>query len=149
VKFIAQMDGDGQHDPAYLPAMLKAARKGVGVVLGSRYVENGSVGEWGLWRRLTSWGANILVRRALGGANFRDATTGYRVFRRDVLEKIARSKPRSSGYVFQIEVLAVAARNKTRIAEVPIEFKPRISGRSKLRFRDKKEFFMFALRNVF
>ncbi|MBM3303848.1 MAG: glycosyltransferase [Candidatus Aenigmarchaeota archaeon] len=148
-KLIAQMDGDGQHDPKYLPAMMAAAGKGAGVVLGSRYVESGSVGDWGLWRRATSWGANLLVRRALRNSNVHDATTGYRIFRRDVLEKIVKSRPRSSGYVFQIDTLAIAARSGAKIVEVPIKFKPRGSGRSKLRFRDKKEFFMFALRNMF
>ena len=157
-KFIAQMDGDGQHDPKYLPDMMKEAISGADVVLGSRYVDSGSVGDWGLWRRVTSWGANLLVRRALrglrvsgrgGGSVVHDATTGYRVFSRNALEKIVRSRPRSTGYVFQIETLSAAARSGAKIAEAPIVFKPRLSGQSKLRFRDKEEFFLFALRNMF
>jgi dolichol-phosphate mannosyltransferase len=147
-EFIAQMDGDGQHDPACLPKLIDAAEKGADVVLGSRYVANGSVGDWGFARRLTSWGANRLVRRMLRGSGVRDATTGYRVFRREMLEKIVESGPGSSGYVFQIDVLARAARLGARIEELPIEFRERRSGKSKLRLNDKKEFMFFALRNM-
>ena len=148
-KFIAQMDGDGQHDPKYLASMLDAAKDGYGVVLGSRYANEGSVGEWGLRRRMTSWGANLLVERALRGCDLHDKTTGYRVFRRDVLETIAKSDISSSGYVFQIDVLALAVKSGARVAEIPIEFKPRMSGCSKLKFRDKIEFLLFAIRNTF
>lgn len=147
--FIGQMDGDGQHDPNYLPEMLRAAAEGADVVLGSRYTEEGSVGNWELWRRLTSWGANLLVKRCIKGAKVHDATTGYRIFSRNILEKIVKSGLHSSGYVFQIEALVIASKAGANIAEVPIEFKPRISGRSKLKFRDKKEFFVFVLRNMF
>jgi dolichol-phosphate mannosyltransferase len=148
-EFIGQMDGDGQHDPSYLKAMIKAAEGGAGVVLGSRYIESGSVGEWGLMRRLTSWGANMLVKRALHGSKVKDATTGYRVFSRQILQNIVDSGINSSGYVFQIDALAAAVRSGANVAEVPIEFKPRTSGRSKLKFRDKKEFLLFAVKNIF
>jgi dolichol-phosphate mannosyltransferase len=127
---VCQMDGDLSHDPVYLPAMIEAAA-GADLVLGSRYVNGVSVVNWSMTRLLLSTAANHYVR-LLAGLAPRDCTTGFRLWRRELLLRLDLGRVRSEGYSFLVETLYLAAAAQGRIAEVPIVFVERKSGESKL-----------------
>ncbi|MDQ2676296.1 MAG: polyprenol monophosphomannose synthase [Actinomycetota bacterium] len=130
---VVQMDADFSHDPADLPRLLEAARD-ADVVIGSRYVKGGGVPDWGLRRRLMSRVGSGYAQLALG-LPYRDLTGGYKVIRRDVLESIDLASTASHGYAFQVELTYRAARAGFRIQEVPIQFRERRAGKSKLSMR--------------
>ncbi len=130
VDLICQMDADLSHDPAQLPILI-AASAGADVVIGSRYVHGGTIVNWPLRRRLLSRFANIYVR-LVTRLNARDCTSGYRCWRRDALAAMPLDRFMSDGYAFLVEMLYVAKRRGSRIAEVPITFVERRQGTSKL-----------------
>ena len=132
-ELIAQMDADLSHDPLVLTAMAEAIRD-ADMVIGSRYVNGGSVdAQWGWHRKLLSHMANRVVVPAALALHVNDATSGYRLWRRDALASIAPSvNVRSSGYAFQVEMVYLAERAGCRIKEVPIYFRERESGQSKM-----------------
>lgn len=132
-QLVCEMDADLSHDPAHLPALLAAAER-ADVVLGSRYVPGGGVTDWGLVRRLLSRGGCLYARLILGLPQ-RDLTGGYKVLHRRVLEAIELGSVRSQGYVFQIEVTYRAVLAGFRVAEVPIVFRERDAGASKMSAR--------------
>lgn len=125
-----EMDGDLSHDPADLPHLLAGARM-ADLAIGSRYVAGGGVAEWPLHRRLLSRGGNLYVR-LLTGLPVRDATAGYRLYRREVLEAIDLASIRSDGYAFQIEMALRTWRLGFDILEVPVTFTERTEGASKM-----------------
>jgi dolichol-phosphate mannosyltransferase len=127
---IAQMDADFSHDPADLPRLLSGAER-ADVVLGSRYVDGGVVDEWGPLRRLISRGGSAYARILLG-LGVADLTGGFKVFRRPVLEAIELETIPSLGYAFQVETTYRAARAGFRVLEVPIVFRDRRVGESKM-----------------
>ena len=127
---VVQMDADLSHPPDRIVALL-AALEHHDVAVGSRYVEGGGVRDWPLLRRLISRGGNLYVRAVLGLA-VRDATAGYKAFRRQALEKIGAVDSESNGYCFQIETTWRASRLGLRTAEVPIIFRDRRLGTSKM-----------------
>lgn len=127
---IAQMDADLSHDAADLPRLL-AAIEDADVVLGSRYVEGGGVADWGALRRLISRGGSTYARMVLG-VGVRDLTGGFKVFRREVLEAIDLDSIPSLGYAFQVETTYRALREGFRVVEVPITFRDRTVGQSKM-----------------
>ena len=127
---IAQMDADLSHDVRYLPDLIAAAST-ADLVLGSRYVPGGGVSNWSLDRRLLSRFANLYVR-AITGLRVRDATAGYRCWRRETLRQLPLERLKSSGYSFQVEMAWETVRRGFRVAEVPIVFVERTQGRSKL-----------------
>lgn len=127
---IAQMDADLSHDVRYLPDLIAAAST-ADLVLGSRYVPGGGVSNWSLDRRLLSRFANFYVR-AITGLRVRDATAGYRCWRRETLRQLPLERLKSSGYSFQVEMAWETVRRGFRVAEVPIVFVERTQGRSKL-----------------
>ena len=138
VDAIVQMDADFSHDPAVLPAMVDRIET-CDLVLGSRYVDGGSVDEhWPLWRKWLSAFGNIYSRTILGFP-LRDVTTGYRLWRREVLQAMPLDRIRASGYVFQVEMAYMAYCLEYRIQEVPISFKDRRWGKSKITFRIQAE----------
>jgi dolichol-phosphate mannosyltransferase len=130
---LIEMDADFSHDPAYLPAMLEAART-ADVVLGSRYVPGGGVPDWGLVRQLISRGGGLYARRMLG-VSVRDLTGGFKCLHRAVLEAIDLPSVRAEGYVFQIEVTYRALLAGFTVCEVPIVFADRAAGKSKMSAR--------------
>jgi dolichol-phosphate mannosyltransferase len=130
---VLEMDADFSHDPAHLPAMIDAARD-ADLVLGSRYVPGGVVADWGLVRRVISRGGSWYARRVLGLA-IRDLTGGFKCFRREVLEAIDLPTIRSRGYAFQVELTYRAVRAGFRVKEIPIVFRDRRLGRSKMSWR--------------
>jgi dolichol-phosphate mannosyltransferase len=127
---VLQMDSDFSHDPAYLPRLLDAAQR-VDVVLGSRYVPGGGVSDWGPLRRAVSRGGSSYARRVLG-VDVRDLTGGFKCFRREVLEAIDLEAISTRGYAFQVEMTYRAIRHGFRVVEVPITFRERRVGTSKM-----------------
>lgn len=127
---IGEMDADGSHQPEQLPALL-AALEDADLVLGSRWVPGGSVVNWPLPRRALSRGGNLYTRLLLG-IPVRDATGGYRLFRRTALEAIDLGSVRSVGYCFQADLAWRAVEAGLRVREVPIEFVERVRGESKM-----------------
>lgn len=127
---LVEMDADLSHDPGQLPEMV-AAMGSADVVIGSRYVPGGRVRNWPPHRRVLSVGGNRYVQLATG-LPVRDATSGYRAFRRPVLEEIGLAALRSDGYAFQLETVLLAWRHGFRIDEIPITFVERRSGASKI-----------------
>lgn len=127
---IGEMDADGSHQPEQLHRLLDALR-GADLVIGSRYVPGGSVVNWPVQRLLLSRGGNLYVRLLLG-MKVKDATAGFRVFRRATLEAIDLGAVRSTGYVFQTDLAYRTVSRGLRVAEVPIEFVERERGDSKM-----------------
>jgi glycosyltransferase involved in cell wall biosynthesis len=127
---LVEMDADLSHDPGHLPELV-AATQGADLVLGSRYVPGGGTRNWPWHRRALSRGGNRYVR-AVTGVPAHDATSGYRVFRRAVLEEIGLGDLRSDGYSFQLETLLLAWRAGFAIDERPITFVERRAGVSKI-----------------
>jgi dolichol-phosphate mannosyltransferase len=130
---VVEMDADLSHDPGHLPALLAAAER-ADVVLGSRYVPGGGVTDWGALRRFVSSGGCAYARRILGLPQ-RDLTGGYKVLHRRVLEAIELDSVRSQGYVFQVEITYRAVLAGFRVEEVPIVFRERDAGTSKMSAR--------------
>ena len=129
-RLVAQMDADFSHDPADLPRLLAAAAD-ADVVIGSRYVGGGGVADWGPVRRTISRGGSAYARGVLG-VEVRDLTGGFKVIRREVLEAIDLASISSLGYAFQVEVTYRAVRAGFRVVEVPITFRDRRVGESKM-----------------
>ncbi len=127
---VVQMDADGSHPPERLPALL-AALEDSDVAVGSRYVRGGAVRDWPVGRRVISRGGNLYVRLVLA-IPVRDATAGFKAFRRQALERIGAVDSESDGYCFQIENTWRASRLGLRVTEVPITFRDRTSGESKM-----------------
>ena len=132
---VVTMDCDFSHDPARVVALLDALGE-ADLAIGSRYVEGGEVRAWSLYRRLLSASANAFVR-VLFHLPARDCTSGFRAYRRGVLEGVPWEDLRSPGYSFLVEVLYWADRVPgRRVREVPIRFVDRTAGRSKMGLRE-------------
>ena len=129
-EFVMQMDADFSHDPADLPRLLEAAQD-ADMVLGSRYVRGGAVAEWGPLRRAVSRGGSSYARLVLG-VRVQDLTGGFKCIRRQVLETIDLDSVNAKGYAFQIEMTYRAIRAGFRLVEVPIVFRDRHVGNSKM-----------------
>jgi dolichol-phosphate mannosyltransferase len=127
---VGEMDADGSHQPEQLDRLLDALT-GADLVIGSRWVPGGSVVNWPVRRELLSRGGNLYVRLLLG-IDVRDATAGFRLFRRTALEKIDLGSVRSTGYVFQTDLVTRCLRAGLTVREVPIEFVERVRGDSKM-----------------
>ena len=127
---ILEMDSDFSHDPAYLPRLLDAAGR-ADVVLGSRYVPGGGVSDWGALRKAISRGGSVYARLVLG-VDVHDLTGGFKCFRREVLEAIDLDSVQARGYAFQVEMTYRAIRRGFTVAEVPIVFRERRAGASKM-----------------
>ncbi len=127
---IVQMDSDFSHDPAYLPRLIAASAL-ADLVLGSRYVPGGAITEWGSTRRLISRGGSLYSRAVLG-VPVRDLTGGFKCFRREVLESIDLDSVAASGYSFQVEMTYRTLRAGFEVLEVPITFRERETGSSKM-----------------
>ncbi len=132
--FLFEMDSDFSHDPADLARLLEAVRSGADLALGSRYAPGGGVTDWGALRRFISEGGSTYARWVLG-LQVRDLTGGFKCFRREVLEAIHFDSVRSQGYAFQVELTYRAVRAGFRVVEVPIVFRDRERGQSKMSWR--------------
>ncbi len=127
---VFEMDADFSHRPEHLPEFLRAAR-GADLVLGTRYMPGGRTVDWGPGRRLISRAGNLYAR-AVMGLPYRDLTSGFKCFRREVLEALDLDAVRSVGYGFQIELTWRAVNAGFRVVEIPIVFPDRNAGRSKM-----------------
>lgn len=130
VDCVFEMDADFSHDPAMIPRFIEQIAS-CDVVIGSRYISGINVVNWPMSRLLLSYFANIYTR-LVTGMTIRDTTSGYKCFRREVLENIDLDDVRSDGYAFQIEMNFRCWRKGYRMREIPIIFVDRRSGTSKL-----------------
>ena len=129
-RLLLEMDADFSHQPRYLPELLRAAET-FDVVLGSRYVDGGGTENWGLVRQALSRGGSVYTRSILH-LPVKDPTTGFKCFRREVLDAVDLATVTTTGYAFQIELTYRAWKLGFRIKEVPIVFFERENGRSKM-----------------
>jgi dolichol-phosphate mannosyltransferase len=127
---VLEMDSDFSHDPAYLPRLLEAGER-ADLAIGSRYVPGGGVGDWSALRRTISRGGSAYARLVLG-LGVRDLTGGFKCFHREVLEAIDLDSVRSRGYAFQVEMTYRAIERGFEVVEVPIVFRERRAGASKM-----------------
>jgi len=137
---LLEMDADFSHDAADLPRLIEAANR-ADLVLGSRYVPGGGVSDWGLGRRLISRGGSLYAQMLLG-VPIHDLTGGFKCFRREVLESLDLKSVGTDGYGFQIEMTYRAIRAGFRVEEVPIVFRDRRVGSSKMSARIALEAFL-------
>jgi dolichol-phosphate mannosyltransferase len=127
---VLEMDADFSHDPADLPRLIEAATD-ADLVLGSRYISGGGVAGWAWHRRLLSRGGGWYARMILG-VPVRDLTGGFKCFRREVLETVDLEQVHADGYGFQIEMTYRTIRAGFRVREIPITFRDRRAGTSKM-----------------
>jgi dolichol-phosphate mannosyltransferase len=127
---LLEMDADFSHDPRDLPRLIAAASD-ADLVLGSRYIQGGGVTDWGFFRQMLSRGGSWYARVVLG-VPVRDLTGGFKCFRRETLEGIDYRNTHADGYGFQIELTYRAIRAGYRVKEVPIVFRDRMEGTSKM-----------------
>lgn len=127
---IVQMDADFSHDPAYLPELIAATRQ-ADLAIGSRYVRGGGVENWGALRRAISRGGSTYARIMLG-VGVRDLTGGFKAWRRKALQRIDLDQVATRGYAFQVEMTYRALGAGLEVVEVPIIFRDRDLGASKM-----------------
>ncbi len=138
---VQQMDCDFSHSPSYIPQMIETMKNcDCDIVIGSRYIKGGRLDErWGIGRKLLSWWANSVYVRMILHTKAKDATGGFRLWKREVLEGMDLSRIRSNGYVFQVETIYVAEKLGYTSTEIPIYFEDRRLGQSKMSFRVQSE----------
>jgi dolichol-phosphate mannosyltransferase len=130
-EFILEMDCDFSHEPKDVPRLVAACEHGADLALGSRYVPGGGTANWGVVRRIISWGGSFYARVILG-VRIRDLTGGFKCYRRAVLETIDLDAVHSKGYAFQIETTYRTLEKGFRVVEIPIRFADRTEGQSKM-----------------
>lgn len=129
---IIEMDADLSHDPAEIPNFIEASKK-ADVVVGSRYLNGANVVHWPIRRLILSYSANI-YSRIITGVPLHDTTSGFKCFRREVLEAVDLDAVHSGGYSFQLEMNFRAYCKGFKLSEIPIIFTDRTLGRSKMNF---------------
>jgi dolichol-phosphate mannosyltransferase len=128
---VVEMDADGSHQPEQLPRLLDAVEAGADLVIGSRWVQGGSVVNWPFYRQLISRTGSTYARTMLG-LKIKDMTAGYRAFRRTTLEKLDLDAVESVGYGFQVDLAWRVAKMGLKVVEVPVTFVERELGSSKM-----------------
>jgi dolichol-phosphate mannosyltransferase len=129
---VVQMDADFSHSPEYVPLLVERLQD-YDVVIGSRYVPGGRLDQrWGMGRYLLSWWANSIYTRLMLNIRVRDATAGFKAWRRETLLGLGLDRIHSNGYIFQVEMAYVAERLGYRPLEIPIYFEDRRIGQSKM-----------------
>jgi dolichol-phosphate mannosyltransferase len=142
---VVQMDADMSHDPSDLPRLLAPLMTDADLVLGTRYIAGGGTVGWPWFRRLVSRGGTLFARIVLL-LPYRDLTGGFKAWRRELLESVRLREASSSGYGFQIETTWWAHRRGARIVQVPIIFRERVAGVSKMRGAIVREALLLILR---
>jgi dolichol-phosphate mannosyltransferase len=140
---MVEMDADLSHDPAVLPQLIDAVDRGADLAIGSRYVPGGDIPDWTRLRRLISRGGGLYARTMLG-LSVQDATAGYRAYHRRLLSQLDLDRVRADGYGFQVEMTYLTERAGGRVVEVPITFRDRSLGRSKMSGRIVVEAFVLV-----
>lgn len=131
---LIEMDADFSHDPSDLPRLVDAIEGGADLAIGSRYVPGGATPDWPFIRRWVSRAGNFYARLALG-TPVRDMTAGFRAFRRQALDQLPFREAEASGYGFQVEMAWRAHEAGLEIVEVPVVFRDRVRGSSKMGMR--------------
>jgi dolichol-phosphate mannosyltransferase len=140
---VIEMDADFSHKPEDVARLLSEIEAGEDFVIGSRYVEGGTISsEWGRLRRYISRGGNMAARHIAGMSQIRDCTAGFRAIRASLLRRIKLEGLRTQGYAFQVALLHAAIEEGGKIREIPVDFVNRKYGKSKLGFSDVMEFMM-------
>ena len=142
--FVIQCDADFSHNPKYLPEFLKKLRQGYDLVIGSRNIPGGGVSNWGYLRQFISRFGSFYARSILG-LSIRDLTGGYNTYRVSALKSLSLDQINSNGYVFQIELKYRSALKQLKIEEIPIIFKDRVYGDSKMNLKIVLEAFWRVL----
>lgn len=142
---VMTMDADFSHDPRYIPNFLAKIREGFDLVIGSRKIPGGGVVGWNRRRKVVSSGAN-LVARYIAGIKVSDLTSGYRAYRKSMIDELDLESIGSSSYAFQLEVTARAVKRGFKVGVVPIVFSDRRAGRSKLSRKDIIDFLYTAFK---
>ncbi len=145
VDAVVQMDADFSHDPRDLPRLLEPLMRDADLVLGTRYIPGGGTVGWSRRRELISRGGTTFARTVLL-LPYRDLTGGFKAWRRDLLEAIRLRDAHASGYGFQVETTWWAHRRGARIVQVPITFRERVAGTSKMRGMIVGEAMLMVLR---
>jgi dolichol-phosphate mannosyltransferase len=145
---LISMDADLSHDPKYLLDFLLKINEGYDVIVGSRRIKNGKIIGWNFYRKLMSWVGNTLAKW-LCGIKINDATSGYRAYTKEAILKLDLNKISSEGYAFQVEMLFRCQKESLRIAEIPITFIDRKSGKSKLGIQEWFKFLKTCLKLLF
>ena len=142
---IFEMDADFSHNPSDISRFLQEIEVGHDFVIGSRYVEGGSIPkQWGWYRQLVSRGGNLVARHVAGIGHVRDCTGGFRAITRDIITRIDWSAVQVQGYAFQLALLHAAIVAGANVVEIPIHFSDRKRGESKLGLSDIIEFILNA-----
>ncbi len=142
---IVEMDADFSHDPKDISRLIQTCKDGFHLAIGSRKIVGGKIIGWNFKRKLMSQGAMMIARFFLR-LRAKDVTSGFRCYRREVLEKIKFENIKSNGYAFQEEMLYRTQKHKFQIKEIPVIFTDRKTGTSKLSNKDIVEFFTTILR---
>ncbi len=127
---IVTMDADFSHSPRYVPQLIDGCRTH-DLVVGSRYIPDGRIENWELWRRALSWCGNFYVR-LITGSPIHDCTAGFSAMRADFLQKVPFERVRASGYAWWFTLRMMFSRRRARLTEIPIVFTDRRLGRSKI-----------------
>ena len=138
---VFEMDADYSHAPSDIPRLVAEIERGADFVIGSRYVKGGSIPrEWGMLRKLISFGGNVTARFLAGMYRVRDCTAGFRAIRTSLLAKVNLDELRVQGYAFQVALLHACVSLKAKVVEIPVAFVDRELGDSKLSVKDVLEF---------
>ena len=137
---VFQMDADLQHDPGLIPHFIRMINSGYNVVIGSRFVKGGATPGYSRLRRCQSRAGSYLIQRLMGVKGVRDCTSGYRCIDAGLLAKCSFEEFASDGFAFQSQLLSELIRKGAKVIEIPITFKRREHGHSKLTYRDRIDF---------
>jgi len=137
---LLQMDADGQHDTKLIPEFIGLANDGFSLVIGSRFVPGGKTPDFSIWRKFLSITGNFLIRHLGKASTIKDCTSGFRCIKTNLVLKCNLENLSTRGYSFQSSLVCELIRNGAKPIEVPIIFKDRMTGQSKLTLRDQIEF---------
>lgn len=144
---LMEMDSDFSHDPKDIIRFLKEIKNGYDFVIGSRYVENGSIpDDWGWFRKANSYWGNVFARHVAGVGVVHDCTSGFRAINASLIKKIDLDNLNANGYYFQLKLLFVAVKKDAKVKEIPIQFVDREHGKSKLGLKDITEFIINSIK---
>ena len=144
-----QMDADGQHDPTLIPKFINLANDGFSLVIGSRFVPGGSTPGFSYWRKFLSIVGNFLIRHLGKASNVQDCTSGFRCIKANLFPKCNLDGLSTRGYSFQSSLVCELIRNGAKPIEVPIIFRDRVTGQSKLALKDQIEFLVNVTKITF
>ncbi|MBR1908049.1 polyprenol monophosphomannose synthase [bacterium] len=146
-EILIEMDSDFSHPPELINNLISEIHNGYDFVIGSRYIKGGSIPDnWGLFRKMNSKYGNIFARFIAGLKNIHDCTSGFRAIRADFIKNIDLDKLDVQGYSFQMNILFECVNMGAKVKEIPLNFKDREKGKSKLGIKDISEFIINSLK---